>query len=391
MSATANRVLLSYIEESTYGTTPSGNLQEIRMTGESLKGDTQTTNSAEIRDDRMISDVLRTMVSASGDIQFELSYGSFDDFLVAALRSSGWTTEEAVISASTDITFASNTITLGSGSWTNTPAAGDWVRVTGATDEPLANSFYKVTAATSTVITVEQTIQDTGVESGAVTITNGAQIVNGVTDKSFSIERKYGDIASTFEAFTGMEVETFTLSITAEGIVTGSFGFMGKLAASASSTIGTGYTDANTNPIVNSTDNVQGIQEAYADLASTAFSLSLANNLRGRTQIGALGYQSVGDGQLELTGTLQKYLADNVLANKHLNFTESSICVFITDESSIVTGNSYVIEIPLINYTSGQRVAGSNNTDVITDHAWSAKRDATDDAMIRITRFPALS
>jgi len=390
MSATANRVLLSFIEESTYGTTPSGSLQEIRMTGESLKGDTQTTNSAEIRDDRMISDVLRTMVSASGDIQFELSYGSFDSFLEAALRSADWTTEATVISATTTITFASNTITT-SATWTNTPAAGDWVRVTGATDEPLANSFYKVTGATSTVITVEQTIQDTGVESGSVTITNGSQIVNGVEDRSFSIERKYGDIASTFETFVGMEIETFTLSITAEGLVTGSFGFMGKQAASASATIGTGYTDANTNPIVNSTDNVQGVQEAYASLAATAFSLSLANNLRGRTQIGALGYQSVGDGQLELTGTLQKYLADNVLANKHLNFTESSICVFITDESSIVAGNSYVIEIPLINYTSGQRVAGSNNTDVITDHAWSAKRDGTDDAMIRVVRFPALS
>lgn len=394
MSATSNRVLLSYVEESTFGITPNSALQEIRMTGESLKGDTTTTNSAEIRDDRMISDVLRTMVAASGDINFELSYGSFDDFMVAALRSAGWSTGEAVITTSTDLTFASNTITLGSGSWTNTPAAGDWIRITGATDNANNVGYFKVTAATSTVITVAQTFTDTGAESGSVTIYNGAQITNGTTETSFSIERKYQDLTDIHEGFVGMEIETFNLSITAEGLVTGSFGFMGKLASSDATSDGIGdgsYTDANTNSIINATDNVQGIQENYADLGSTAFSLSLTNNLRGRTQIGALGYQSMGDGQIELTGTIQKYFENNTLFDKYLNFTETSLVVIINDATTVATGNAYVIEIPLVNFTSGQRTAGGSNADIIADLAWSAKRDATDDAMIRIVKFDSLS
>ena len=384
MSATTNRVLLSYIEESTYGTTPSGSLIEIRTTGETLKGDTNTVNSDEIRQDRMISDVLRTMISSSGDINFELSYGSFDTFMEAALMSAGWSSTATVEGGATTVTFGANTITTSS-TWDAAPAAGDWVEVRGATARTAANGYYKVTTATTTVIEVEQTITDTGAESGTVTIHTGGQIVNGTTESSFSIERKYGDLTNIFEVFLGQEINTFNMSITAEGLITGGFGWMGKSAGSSASTIGTGYTDANTNPIINSTDNVNAIQDGYADLGATAFSFAVSNNLRGRTQIGSLGYQSVGAGQIELTGTLQKYFLTNTLFDKYLNFTETSLCAIIEDSS----GNAYIIEIPRVNFTSGQRTAGSNNSDIIADLAWSAKRDATDDAMIRIVRFAA--
>lgn len=385
MTATTNRVLVSYVEESTFGTTPTGNIKELRMTGESLKGDTTTTPSNEIRDDRMISDVMRTMISASGDINFELSYGTYDDFFQSALRSAGWSTAKPVIAASTNLTFAANTITLGVGTWTNTPAAGDWIRITGATANPNNNRYVKVTAATSTAITVAHTFTDTGAETGTTDIDIGAQIVNGVSDSSYSLERKYGDLSNIFESFVGMEIESMNLSITAEGIVSGSFSFMGKQAASVSATIGTGYTAANANPVINSVDDVEAIQTGYADLASTAFSLTVANNLRGRTQVGSLGYQSVGDGQCEVSGTLQKYFVNHTQFNKYLNFTEDSICVIIEDS----LGNGYVIEIPEVNYTDGQRAAGGNNADIIADLQWQAKRDATDDAMIRIVRFAA--
>jgi len=375
---------MSYLAESTFGTTPAGNLKVLRMTGETFKADTNTTNSAEIRDDRMVADVLRTMVSASGDIQFELSYGTYDDFFAAALMSSGFATSVAIENGSTLITFAANTLTT-TGTWDNNPAVGDWIEVRGATVHPAANGYYKVTAASSTVITVAQTITDTGAEAGTVTIQKGFAITNGTTETSFSFERKYGDLSNIFEAFVGMEINTFNLSITADGLVTGSFGFMGKLASSETSTIGDGYDAENTNQIYNATDNVNSIQEAYADLGATAFSLSLTNNLRGLSNIGTLGYDEINDGQLELTGTLQTYFSSAAEFNKYLQFTESSISVIMEDSS----GNCYIIDIPNLNYTSGTRNAGSNNTDIIADLAWNAKRDSDDDAMITIVKFAA--
>lgn len=51
-----NRIRLAYGAESTYGTAPSGNpAKELRLTSESLKQDTGTVTSGEIRNDRNIS------------------------------------------------------------------------------------------------------------------------------------------------------------------------------------------------------------------------------------------------------------------------------------------------------------------------------------------------
>jgi len=381
-SSTTNRVLISSLKESTFGVTPAGNLQKMRMTGETLKGDTNTVDSAEVRDDRMLSDVLRTLQNASGEVNFELSYGTYDEWFESALMSAGFTSTAAIEDGATTVTFAANTLTT-SATWDVTPSAGDWIEVRGATDHPAANGYYKVTAGTSTVITVAQTITDTGAESGTVTVQRGGAIVNGTTESSYSIERKYGDLSNIFATFLGMEIDTFNLSITTEGVISGSFGFMGKIAASDTATIGDGYDEANSNQIFNATDNVQSIQEAYAALGSTAFSLSLSNNLRGLTNIGSNGYDEINDGQIELSGTLQTYFSANAEVDKYLNFTESSISVIMEDSS----GNAYIIEIPSVLYTSASRNAGGNNADVIADLAWKAKRNATDDAMIRIVKF----
>lgn len=67
--------------------------QIVRHTGESLKQDTTVITSEEIRSDRQIADIIRTGVGASGGVDFELSYGTFDDFLQAVLFSAGWSTE----------------------------------------------------------------------------------------------------------------------------------------------------------------------------------------------------------------------------------------------------------------------------------------------------------
>jgi len=83
-----SQVLLAYAQESTFGQQVTGcNLQKVRLTGESLKQDTDIANSNEIRPDRQIVGVSRTRVAVSGGLDFELSYGSFDDFLACVLMS----------------------------------------------------------------------------------------------------------------------------------------------------------------------------------------------------------------------------------------------------------------------------------------------------------------
>lgn len=86
----ANRLRLSYVEETSWGVTPAApTLKALRFTGESLEANADFTSSNEIRDDRQVSDVIRTNFGAGGDVNFELSYGAFDD-LLAALLFSNW-------------------------------------------------------------------------------------------------------------------------------------------------------------------------------------------------------------------------------------------------------------------------------------------------------------
>jgi len=90
-TASANRVALRYIPEVTFGITPStGQHTALRLTGESLNYNINTDTSKEIRADRNIADLIQLGAETSGDVQFELSYGTYDDFIAAALGGS-WT------------------------------------------------------------------------------------------------------------------------------------------------------------------------------------------------------------------------------------------------------------------------------------------------------------
>lgn len=82
----SNRGLIRYISEVTLGTTPvNGTWQLARFTGESLSATVVTTQSNEIRSDRLISDMPKTNLTVGGGLDIELSATTYDDFIEAAL------------------------------------------------------------------------------------------------------------------------------------------------------------------------------------------------------------------------------------------------------------------------------------------------------------------
>lgn len=84
--SSANLVVMRYVKEVTAGVTPATPaLKNIRFTGESLNFAISNTTSTEIRPDRAQSDLVQTDANAAGDVNFELSYLTFDDFLSGAL------------------------------------------------------------------------------------------------------------------------------------------------------------------------------------------------------------------------------------------------------------------------------------------------------------------
>lgn len=84
----SNQVVVRYIPEVTYNTTPTdGTWQALRYTSESLSATPTTTTSSEIRADRMTSDMPKVGLEVGGDVSFEFSAASFDDFIESTMCS----------------------------------------------------------------------------------------------------------------------------------------------------------------------------------------------------------------------------------------------------------------------------------------------------------------
>ncbi|MBW7990049.1 MAG: hypothetical protein FVQ84_08550 [Planctomycetes bacterium] len=370
-------------------TITEGVFKDIRYTSESLGQDTDTVQSAEIRNDRQVVDIVRTNVSASGDINFELSYGSFDDFMEAALQSAAWSTEVSDTDTVHSMASGDNSINdSGSGYVSDGFVANQWIKVSGFLGGNAANnSYFKIsTVAAGKMVLVGGTVV-TESAGDSVTITMGSQIVNGTTFRSFRFEKEFTDLTNIFANLDGSPVEGFALSVATETIVTGTFSFLGTTEVSAAATVAVGGSEAaNTNNILNNVDNVPKFHDNYGEQTELlAFTHALSANLRQRLEVGQLGPQSFGSGKNAITGTVQMYFSTIAIMDKYLAFTESVLSIVLEDDN----GRAYVLDYPAIKYTEGRRVGGGENTDIIADMSWTAKRDATEGIMVRIQRWPS--
>ena len=206
-------------------------------------------------------------------------------------------------------------------------------------------------------------------------------MVNAQTKSYFTFERKFETGATdAYEQFLACEVDTFNLNIAASEIVTGSFGYMGISAdQSAASIDADGYTAANTNRVFNSVNMVTSVLEGGVEYKSNVQSISIdiSNNKRESRAIGSEAPSCIGDGQFVVTGQLVIYFKDNVLYNKFLNETSTSIKIDLEDDATGATaGNAIEINMPKVFYTNVAREIPGNNQDVLVTLDYQAIYDA---------------
>jgi hypothetical protein len=383
----ANRVQISYVEESDFGEKVTGStLQKLRFNNDSLKPDFNTTISEEIRYDRQISDIARIGVSASGGIGFELSYGSHDDFLKAALLSSGWSSEVKISRAYTISASSTDNSISDSESQFGSFVANQWVYISGFSNSG-NNGFKKIRSVTSSKIIFWNGTIVTESAGQAVTVQMGGQITNGTTLVSYNIEKEFQDLSNVLSLFKGMCINNMSLECPADGIITGSFDFMGSAEEGLTATAGSGYTDETTTNVMTGANHVTDVLENLSDVSILSLALLVNNNLRTRLKVGTLGVASMGSGSVEITGTVTMHLADATLYNKFLDEDVTSFVFAVRDSQ----GNGYLIELPSVKIIDGSRAAGGINTDVVADFEIRAYMDATEEISIRIVRFPIMS
>lgn len=378
--ANSNSVALRLAVESTYGTSPGGTFEEVRFTSESLAKTTGTTTSAEIRSDRQITDVVRVSDGVDGAIEGELSYSGLatassaqDELMEAALMSAAWS---AVQTNTGSWTISGSNIT-GTGVGTSL-AVGDWVRVK---NSATLIGYFFVTSQSANSITVTPT--PTG--AAATEVERGAVITNGTTERSFTIERQHTDVASTFELYTGVKVNSMTLNVAAGSISRYTFALLGQDEVSAAATAASSTTAHTTNPIMNGVDNVYAVRENHASLGTIvrSFSLSVANNHFARQAVGTLGPVSMGSGSCVVTGTLSVYFENNTLLDKFRNWTTTNLSFILQDSA----GNAYCFHIPECKLTLGRASTPGLNQDITAELSFQGYRDTTYGHTVRVTRW----
>lgn len=396
--ATSNRAQLRFIKETIFGTTPvAGNPNNLRMTGESLAFAITNDTSKEIRSDRQVTDLIQTGASATGDINFELSYNEYDPLIEALMQSTYTVFGTAGVSAvvPTSATFTANTLTAGaatSGINVFTALAqGQWVKIAGSSI-PGQNIWAQVStsvAPTSTVLTFQGTPFTGALGNGGAAVTvSASRISNGTTLNSYTIERAVMDsTVPQFFAYRGMCASKMSLKFAAGSVVGGNFGFMGKDAIRQDTTTTLPGTPvaSKTLDVMNAVAGVGNIMEGGVLLTGTyikSVDLSIDNSLRAQTAIGTLGSVGVGTGTLQVSGTMEVYLADGTMWDKFRNNTSSSLSLRATDGA----GNGYVITLPKIKYGDAKINAGSIDQDIMLSMPFTAIMDPATSKTIFIDR-----
>lgn len=395
---TSNRVALRQVEETIWGTTPATpTLKAIRFTSESLNYNASFITSEEIRADRMTPDTIQVSSQAGGDINCEWSYGTYDDFIAAALygqwADTGTTITDDTAFAITKTSGTPNVWTLDNASTdlsAQSWAVGQFLKIEGFAT---AGTFFaEITEITAGAVTIAP-LSDVATEAAgdAVTVTPMGYVRNGTTKCSFSIQKAFTDL-NTPELwnFTGSRISTWNLELATGSILTTSFGVLSQDANMTETQFsGATITPANTNTVLNAVDNIASIVFDGDPGGSTFFfnslSVALDNSLRGQEAVGTLGLIGVEAGRLAVTGAVELYFENSTLFDRFRAAAAFSLSFLAQDAQ----GNSYIVTIPRAKYTSMEIVAGGTDQDIFASAQFEGIINAAGTHQYQISRLSA--
>jgi hypothetical protein len=204
-------------------------------------------------------------------------------------------------------------------------------------------------------------------------------VKGGVTAQSFTIERRFTDIAQ-YIRYLGAMVDTMTLELRPGRMVTGSFGIIAADFNVAGTTLGAPAAAPTASPFDTFTGTLTegGVTIAYV----TGLTLNLNNNLDPAFVLFSNKARQINSGRSNLTGRLQAWFEDASLLNKFLNEVESSLSVTLDG-----TGGDLTILVPRLKYNSGG-ITMQGEQGIQVDIGFQALRDNTTASNIQITRAP---
>ena len=211
---------------------------------------------------------------------------------------------------------------------------------------------------------------------------SGNVLKKGSTLKSFAIEKAFTDITQ-YQYYTGGVVNTFNLEIAPNAMITGSFGMLFRDAENGSSAYHNSTSGVSTNrPFDGFTGSILEGGGSIAEVSS--MSLSLDNGFERNFVLMSNSAPQMTSGKSNITGSVTLYFANSTVYDKFVNETESSLAITLEDN----LGNSYLINLPRIKYTSADTPVSSDGA-IINTMNFQALDDAVQASNIVITRTTA--
>lgn len=336
-SGVAKRV--AYKAETTWNTAAgSSSGQYIRRVSSNLGLRKRAYESQEMRRDYQRADYRHGVKSVDGSINGELSPGTYEDFIAAAVRKAFVAVSDITGLSITIATSGSYyTVTRGSGSFiTDGIKTGNVVRLTAGsfTTGNLNNNLF-VLSMTASALTVTplngSTLTAEGPISSATLAVPGKKTyipTSGHTDTSFSIEHWFSDISQS-ELFTGCKVNGMSIGLPASGLVTCNFDFLG-----AGLTTGTSeyYSSPTAELTTGGLAAVNGVLMAQGGAVAllTGLTINLRGNMSGAEVVGSNSYAAIVEGRALVDGQVTAYFQDATIRDYFLNETEVALAAALT-------------------------------------------------------------
>lgn len=388
--SSSNLVRITQIEETVYGTTPgAGNFKTVRFTSDRLSGTPETTESQQIRTDRLSSGQVVTGLTVGGDISSELATESvIHDWLESAMFNTF--TDHSAVAVDLTIDATAKTIVRASGDFTVDVEVGDVLILTGFSNSVnnVEVMVTEVTNATTISFSGPETMVD---ETGSGTSYEIADEISiGTTKKSFSMEKAFTDLTDKAIIYKGMIVSSMSLNVAYGEIINTTFTFSGNDYTTVTSS-GDFITDGRTVDAAATTNSMNGsvdmpflINSAAGALDTSTFciqsiELSLNNNLTPQTCIGETAPVDYSEGTAQIEISINAYLADDNWALLAKKLTQEPFSIGFLVKNA---GGFYAFFLPSVQVSFEDPASQGINQDVFLNMTGVAKvGDSGENAM----------
>lgn len=367
--ATGARTKLYYIEEDGSGLIPSPapEFKPIRFVSSGMNRITTQIDSNELNPSRQQKVSRQGTYHVEGEIAGELSFGSHEDLLLAALQASAWDAQKTITAATISAAAADNSYNDSGAGFTF--AAGEMVEVLGFTGNVVNNISYGVIAtADSSKITIASPVGDAIVDETAgdsVTIrTIGESLIVGTTVKQFAIVEVHEDIGEAY-VYRHCRVNGFNVSAPINSAAGLTFPLVGEAHEE--------YTFPGDETYATPTDTEMMVttQGGFTENGTlvdylTDYSLQFTNNHSPLFVLFQRPAYSVRNGQFQASGSMTALMPDGTLFAKYLNESFSDHVVQFTE-----AGQSYWLRLPEVVYTQADKNVGGQD-EILPSYTFSA-------------------